>query len=174
MVPKFFSSSKIVGGDTKIVGQNITFQESHKTKPIPIVFAILKDFSHHFEGFLDILELWNFVSLFLLNSLMIKAWNPKIVLFDQFWWSAPLNPWTKDQILTIGVKVMVLVNIPANFHVSEVCSIDMGQYITHSIGSINNWVIVIIVWFNRAHIMALQDRREQRDNLDEYADYAFQ
>ena len=51
----FFSSSKIVGGDTKIVGQNATFQESHKTKPIPIVFAIFKDFSHHFEGFLDTL-----------------------------------------------------------------------------------------------------------------------
>ena len=53
----FYSSSKIVGGDTKIVGQNATFQESHKTKPIPIVFAILKDFSHHFEGVLVTLEL---------------------------------------------------------------------------------------------------------------------
>ena len=52
MVPTFFSSSKIVGGDTKIVGQNTTFQESHKTKPVPIVFAILRDFSHHFEGVL--------------------------------------------------------------------------------------------------------------------------
>ena len=57
MASKFFSSSKIVGGDTKIVGQNTTFQESHTTKPIPIVFAILTDFSHHFEGFLDTLEL---------------------------------------------------------------------------------------------------------------------
>ena len=53
----FYSSSKIVGGDTKIVGQNATFQESHKTKPIPIVFAILKDFNHHFEGVLVTLEL---------------------------------------------------------------------------------------------------------------------
>ena len=53
----FYSSSKIVGGDTKIVGHNTTFQESHKTKPIPIVSAILKDFSHHFEGVLVTLEL---------------------------------------------------------------------------------------------------------------------
>ena len=52
MVPTFFSSSKIVGGDTKIAEQNTTFQESHKTKPVPIVFAILRDFSHHFEGVL--------------------------------------------------------------------------------------------------------------------------
>ena len=52
----FFSSSKIVG-DTKKVGQNATFQESHITKPIPIVFAISKDFSHYFEGVLVTLEL---------------------------------------------------------------------------------------------------------------------
>ena len=40
MTPTLFFSSKIVGGDTKIVGQNATFQKSHKTKPIPIIFAI--------------------------------------------------------------------------------------------------------------------------------------
>ena len=55
MAPTFFNS-KNVGGDTKIVGQNTTFQESHKTKPVPIVFAILRDFSHHFEGVLVTLE----------------------------------------------------------------------------------------------------------------------
>ena len=57
MASTFFSTSKIVGGDTKIVGQNVIFQESRKTKPIPIVFAILKDFSHHFEGVIVTLEL---------------------------------------------------------------------------------------------------------------------
>ena len=37
-----------------MVRQNVTFQESHKTKPIPNVFAIFKDFRRHFEGVLFI------------------------------------------------------------------------------------------------------------------------
>ena len=41
-----------MGEDTKIVRQNVSFQESQKRKPIPIVFAIFKDFSGHFEGVL--------------------------------------------------------------------------------------------------------------------------
>ena len=57
MVPTFFFSSSKIVGDTKKVGQNATFQESHITKPIPIVFAISKDFSHYFEGVLVTLEL---------------------------------------------------------------------------------------------------------------------
>ena len=48
----FICISKIVGEDTKIVQQNVTFQESQKTKHVPIVFAIFKDFSSHFEGVL--------------------------------------------------------------------------------------------------------------------------
>ena len=50
MVPNFFPSSKIVGGVGKMVRQNVTFQESQKTKPIPIVFAIFKDLCWNFEG----------------------------------------------------------------------------------------------------------------------------
>ena len=57
MAPTFFSSSKIVEGDTKIVWQNKTFQESHKMKPISIAYAILKGFIHHFDGVLITLEL---------------------------------------------------------------------------------------------------------------------
>ena len=56
MVPIFFSSLKIVG-DTKLVGQNTNFQEYHKMKPIPIIFAILKVFNHYLEGVLVTLEL---------------------------------------------------------------------------------------------------------------------
>ena len=60
MIPIFFCISKIVGEDMKIVRQNVTFQESQKTKPIPIVFAIFKDFSSHLEGVLFVVELKNF------------------------------------------------------------------------------------------------------------------
>ena len=45
-----------------------SFQESQKTKPIPIVFAFFSDFNLCFEEVRAALELYFFFSRFLLNS----------------------------------------------------------------------------------------------------------
>ena len=41
--------------------KNVSFQESQKTKPIPIVFVIFKDFSRHFEGVIFVVGSNNFL-----------------------------------------------------------------------------------------------------------------
>ena len=57
--------------------QNATFQESHKTKLIPIVFAILKDFSHHFEGVFGYPRALKFCELIPLELYNVLGMKPK-------------------------------------------------------------------------------------------------
>ena len=87
----FICVSKIVGEDAKIVQQNVTFQESQKTKHIPIVFAIFEDFGSHFEGVLFVVGSKKFWWWSGMRYRWLWMKNPKMALFAHSQWSSPLK-----------------------------------------------------------------------------------
>ena len=67
------------------MGQNVTCQESNKTKPIPISFAIFKDFSNYFEGVWLPYRALKFNELIFLGLHNHLGIIPKNITFGQSW-----------------------------------------------------------------------------------------